>query len=241
MYALPSVERPQRVEGIFKLSSGMGLEVPQCRAHVPPFVIPSHVRAVGHRRACGSLIASFAAGIGCGTLAVVAGLALAPRSGFFAPTCSSPHFHCGAPARCGAVADERRIVVGGEGGRVRMRKAYPRFSRAVHFERCRANMPPPACHPTSGGMSSTSVRVPGRVVPRVRCRTRERIMRSLPRRPHRHLPSRCARAAARSSMSGASLPATKAGGVHPLAGSSGRQRVKAPAARSGPRGWSANR
>jgi len=34
-------------------------------------------------------------------------------------------FRCDAPARCDASADERRIVAGGEGGRVRTRKAHP--------------------------------------------------------------------------------------------------------------------
>jgi hypothetical protein len=35
------------------------------------------------------------------------------------------NFHRAAPARCGAFADERRVVAGDEGGRVRTRNAYP--------------------------------------------------------------------------------------------------------------------
>jgi hypothetical protein len=60
-------------------------------------------RAVGHRRVCGSLVAPFAAG----------GLR---RSVGRRPRLT---FHRAAPARCGGFDDQRRIVDGDEGGRVR--------------------------------------------------------------------------------------------------------------------------
>jgi hypothetical protein len=70
---------------------------------------------------------------------------------------SSPPSVRAPPARCGALADQRPIVVGGDGcGRETLIQS--------DSERCRARMPNSACPPTSGSRSSTTVRVPGSVV-----------------------------------------------------------------------------
>jgi hypothetical protein len=50
------------------------------------------------------------------------------------PACSIATFHRAAPARCGAFADERRIVGGDDGGRVRRRDAHP-FPRSGWLRR----------------------------------------------------------------------------------------------------------
>jgi hypothetical protein len=67
-------------------------------------------RPVGHRRACASLVAPFAA--------VVRKLDLERIAPFHTGALIAT-FHCAAPARCGAFADARRVVGGEAGGRVR--------------------------------------------------------------------------------------------------------------------------
>ena len=61
------------------------------------------------------------------------------------------------PAHCGAFADERRIVVGDEGGGERARKVHP-VPRQCVFSVAVPTLRPSACHPASYGWSSTSVR-----------------------------------------------------------------------------------
>jgi hypothetical protein len=102
-------------------------------------------RAVGHRRACASPVASFAAGVPFGSLAVAAATArrasvafahrkwlltgAAPTVRFrfarleartdnvrFTPPSPIATLHCAAPARCGTFADERRVVGGTKAG-----------------------------------------------------------------------------------------------------------------------------
>jgi hypothetical protein len=75
-------------------------------------------RAVGHRRVCGSLVVPFAAG----------GLR---RSVGRRPRLT---FHRAAPARCGGFDDQRRIVDGDQGGRVRH---VPACAPPVAVFRCR--------------------------------------------------------------------------------------------------------
>jgi hypothetical protein len=117
-----------------------------------------------------------------------------------------PTFRRAAPVRCGAFGDARRIVVGDGGGSLR-----PRNVRG---------------HPKSAGSSSARVRVHRRVVRSGRCgvdrwRGPRRLLRftrpiartdktpSSPRRAQRRLSVALRpRVAARSAMSGASLPAT---------------------------------
>jgi hypothetical protein len=77
-------------------SSGAG---PTCRH--PDAILR---RAVGHRRACASLIASFAAGEPC------AKPDLERITAIFTPLFSSPLSVAPAPALCGAFVDERRVV-----------------------------------------------------------------------------------------------------------------------------------
>ena len=91
-----------------KRSSGSRLEVrfERCRARLPPLGAPS--MSVGHRRACASLVASFAAGAREAGARTDAALF---HTGALIAT-----FHCVAP-RCGTFDDQRRIVAGDEGGR----------------------------------------------------------------------------------------------------------------------------
>ena len=80
------------------------------RAHVPPApCLPR--RAIGNRRACPALVASFAAGV-----AVSARHVLERIAPFHTGVLIATFYHA-APARCGAFADERRIVAGDGGGR----------------------------------------------------------------------------------------------------------------------------
>jgi hypothetical protein len=69
---------------------------------VPPPLRALPHRAVGPRRACASLVASFAAGVGVWNV---------DDTGVRIAT-----FRCAAPARCGAFAEERRVVIGDGGG-----------------------------------------------------------------------------------------------------------------------------
>jgi len=64
-----------------------------------------------------------------------------------------------APARCGAFADERRIVGGDVGGRARMRNAPP-LPVDLKAQRCVPTCRHPACPPASGDRSSASVASP---------------------------------------------------------------------------------
>jgi len=112
------------------------------------------------------------------------------------------------PAHCGAFADERRIVAGEEGGRERARKVHP-VPRQCVFSVAVPTLRPSACHPASYGWSSTSVRAGVR---EAGDRADYRAFASACVSPPTVAMGRCVaprpRVAARSSMRGASLPAT---------------------------------
>jgi hypothetical protein len=123
-------------------------------------------RPVGHRRACASLAASFAAGRS------QAGARTDDRS-------THRHAHRHLPSRCaGAFADARRIVAGDEGGRVRTRSDHPvpgPCGVGDCHNRTDSSSPTSVAprSPMGGASLPTSERVPGRVVRRGRalCRT----------------------------------------------------------------------
>jgi hypothetical protein len=118
-----------------------------------------------------------------------------------------PHiatFRCAASARCGAFADERRVVAGEGGGRVRRRKAH----LAPERRGSNSKLPsiPLIMSSHVGRRSSTRVRVPARVVRRGRSGMKrwwalrfarlalEPMTSSSPPACTRHPPSRRARA-----------------------------------------------
>jgi hypothetical protein len=171
---------------------------PRTDAHHPSALI------AGPPTACASLVASFAAGV----LVWNSGGRYGGHFGVRIAT-----FRCGAPARCGAFVDERRVAVGDGGGRVRTRDAHPvPPGSAVRAVSC----------PSAGARDALNV---GRVIdPRARpwSRRSPRAYRFARRcwRLNLHTgvpiatfrcaaPTRCAR----SPMSGASLSATDAGGA----------------------------
>jgi len=73
-------------------------------------------RSVGHRRACASLFASFAAGVA---------LAGAPTDDCSSHRRAHRRLPFAAPASCGAFADERRVVASDGTECIRTRKAHP--------------------------------------------------------------------------------------------------------------------
>ena len=75
-----------------------------------------------YRRACASLVTSFTAGVREPALERITALHT---------DVLIAAFRCDAPALCGVFADRRRVVAGGEVGRVRARNARP-----APFGRC---------------------------------------------------------------------------------------------------------
>ena len=126
-----------------------------------------------HRRACASLAASFAAG--------VRELALErmTRSSYRR---AHRHLPRAAPARCGAFADERRIVAGDGGGRVRSETLIQSRGSAAPPTLV-LHVGPAAAKRVDGSRRSSGSQAGARTD-----------TRSSHRRAHRHLPLRCARA-----------------------------------------------
>jgi hypothetical protein len=91
----------------------------------------------------------------------------ARTNALFTKVRSSPPSVAMRPPRRGAFVDERRVVAGDGGGRVRTRNARP-IPSDLWVHRPVPTCLHSACFPTSRCRSSTSVRVPGRVVRR-RC------------------------------------------------------------------------
>jgi hypothetical protein len=104
-------------------------------------------------------------------------------------------FRCDTPARCGAFADERRIVVGDEGGRADAKRSSSPWGSAV---------PPTLCCASIGRQTRRGSR---RSI-RFARRARERVA---PFHTGVRIATFRCNAVARSSMRGASWPATRAG------------------------------
>jgi hypothetical protein len=133
----------------------------------------------------------------------------------FTPPCSSPPSVALRPRVCVALADARRIAGGDEW------KTVSRFKRPPTSECLSGYRRLP---PTSGGRSSTTVRVPGRVVRHgrsvmerwrvlrfARLVREQRMIASPPARSSPHSVVHRPRGAARSPMIGASLPGDAGG------------------------------